>query len=173
MLGKKENAILTQTGPNTPMGDLFRHYWMPALLSEELSEIDGAPVKITVLGEALLAFRDSNGEVGIVDRRCPHRGADLFFGRNEDCGLRCVYHGWKFDVRGNCVELPTAPENSRFKEKIKLKVYPAKKLRASSGVLWDQKHQNYPIYLSKNSLFCQRSISFFQKNGRNAIGRNL
>ena len=133
MLGIKENAILTQTGPNTPMGDLFRHYWMPALLSEELSEIDGAPVKITVLGEALLAFRDSNGEVGIVDRRCPHRGADLFFGRNEDCGLRCVYHGWKFDVRGNCVELPTAPENSRFKEKIKLKAYPVKEV---AGIIW-------------------------------------
>ena len=133
MLGEKENAILTQTGPNTPMGDLFRHYWMPALLSDELSEIDGAPVKITVLGEALLAFRDSNGEVGIVDRRCPHRGADLFFGRNEDCGLRCVYHGWKFDVRGNCVELPTAPENSRFKEKIKLKAYPAKEV---AGIIW-------------------------------------
>ena len=133
MLGRKENAILTQTGPNTPMGDLFRHYWMAALLSEELSEINGAPVKITVLGEALLAFRDSNGEVGIVDRRCPHRGADLFFGRNEDCGLRCVYHGWKFDVRGNCVELPTAPENSRFKEKIKLKAYPAKEV---AGIIW-------------------------------------
>ena len=87
MLGIKENAILTQTGPNTPMGDLFRHYWMPALLSEELSEIDGAPVKITVLGEALLAFRDSNGEVGIVDRRCPHRGCLLYTSPSPRDGL--------------------------------------------------------------------------------------
>ena len=93
MLTKEENSLLTETGPMTPMGNLFRHYWMPALLSEELPEMDGDPVKITILGEFLLAFRDSNGRVGIVDRRCPHRGADLFFGRNENCGLRCVYHG--------------------------------------------------------------------------------
>ena len=133
MLTKEENSLLTETGPMTPMGNLFRHYWMPALLSEELPEMDGDPVKITILGEFLLAFRDSNGRVGIVDRRCPHRGADLFFGRNENCGLRCVYHGWKFDVDGNCVELPTAPKGSRFKEKVTLLSYPTKE---TAGIIW-------------------------------------
>ena len=133
MLTTEENKLLTQTGPLTAMGNLFRHYWMPALLSEELPEIDGDPVKITILGEFLLAFRDSNGRVGIVDRRCPHRGADLFFGRNENCGLRCVYHGWKFDVDGNCVELPTAPKGSRFKEKVTLLSYPTKE---TAGIIW-------------------------------------
>ena len=133
MLTTEENKLLTQTGPLNAMGNLFRHYWMPALLSEELPEIDGDPVKITILGEFLLAFRDSNGRVGIVDRRCPHRGADLFFGRNENCGLRCVYHGWKFDVDGNCVELPTAPKGSRFKEKVTLLSYPTKE---TAGIIW-------------------------------------
>ena len=133
MLTKEENSLLTETGPMTPMGNLFRHYWIPALLSEELPEMDGDPVKITILGEFLLAFRDSNGRVGIVDRRCPHRGADLFFGRNENCGLRCVYHGWKFDVDGNCVELPTAPKGSRFKEKVTLLSYPTKE---TAGIIW-------------------------------------
>ena len=133
MLTPEENKLLTQTGPLTEMGNLFRHYWMPALLSEELPKIDGDPVKITILGEFLLAFRDSNGRVGIVDRRCPHRGADLFFGRNENCGLRCVYHGWKFDVDGNCVELPTAPKGSRFKEKVTLLSYPTKE---TAGIIW-------------------------------------
>ena len=113
-----------------------------------------------MLSEALLAFRDSDGEVGIVDRRCPHRGADLFFGRNEDCGLRCVYYGWKFDVRDNCIELPTAPENTRFKEKLNSRRTRQKKSRASSGFLWDQKRQNYLIYLKRNSLCCQKSIFF-------------
>ncbi|GAH40365.1 unnamed protein product, partial [marine sediment metagenome] len=102
MLSKADNEKLTRVGPGTPMGELFRRFWMPALLSEEIAERDGAPVRLRLLGEDLVAFRDTQGRVGIVDAYCAHRRAGLFFGRNEDCGLRCVYHGWKFDVDGIC-----------------------------------------------------------------------
>ena len=104
-----DNALLTQSGPGTPMGDLMRRFWMPALLSEELPERDGPPKKIRILGEDLLAFRQTDGRVGIVEPHCPHRGANLYFGRNEECGLRCAFHGWKFDIDGNCIDLPTSP----------------------------------------------------------------
>ena len=107
MLTAEENATLTQTGPGTPMGRTFRQYWLPALLSRELPAPDCAPVRVKLLGEDFVAFRDSNGLVGIVEPRCPHRGANLFFGRNEECGLRCAYHGWKFDVAGRCLDVPT------------------------------------------------------------------
>ena len=107
MLTAEENAILTQTGPGTPMGSVFRSYWLPVLLSRDL-EVDGAPQRIKVLDEDFIAFRDSNGKVGIVEPRCSHRGANLFFGRNEKCGLRCAYHGWKYAVDGSCVDTPTA-----------------------------------------------------------------
>ena len=118
MLSPADNAFLTQSGPGTPMGDLLRRFWMPALLSEELPERDGPPKKIKILGEDLLAFRDSNGKIGIVEPHCPHRGANLYFGRNEECGLRCAFHGWKFDVDGNCVDLPTSPPESTYKDTI-------------------------------------------------------
>ena len=107
MLSAEENQCLTETGSSTPMGKLFRRYWHPLLLSREL-EVDSAPKRVEIMGEHFLAFRDSNGRVGVVEPRCSHRGADLFFGRNEECGLRCAYHGWKFDVAGNCVDLPTS-----------------------------------------------------------------
>ena len=107
MLTEAQNETLTRTGPGTPMGELFRRFWVPVLLSRELAEADGAPVRVGVLGEQLVAFRDSAGRVGLVEARCPHRGANLFFGRNEEDGLRCAYHGWKFDVRGRCLEIPT------------------------------------------------------------------
>ena len=109
MLTAQENAILTETGPDAPMGAVFRRYWMPALLSRELPEPDCSPLRVKLLGEDFVAFRDSAGRVGIVAPRCPHRGANLFFGRVEDCGIRCAYHGWKFDVRGACVDIPTLP----------------------------------------------------------------
>ena len=112
MLSKADNEFLTRSGKGTPMGELLRRFWMPALLSEELPERDGPPKKIKILGEDLLAFRDSNGRVGIVEPHCPHRGANLYYGRNEECGLRCSFHGWKFDVDGNCVDLPTSPPES-------------------------------------------------------------
>jgi len=125
MLSFSDNEILTRTGPETPMGALFRRFWHPVLLAEELPEPDGPPVRLRVLGEDLVAFRDTNGTVGILDAFCPHRRAGLFFGRNEQCGLRCVYHGWKFDVHGNCVDMPSEPPNSNFKDKVKTKAYPA------------------------------------------------
>src|SRR5262245_43500207 len=98
MLSRQDNELLTRTGPGTAMGDYFRRFWQPVLLSRELPEPDGAPKRVQVMGENLLAFRDSDGRVGLVEPRCPHRGADLYFGRNGECGLRCVFHGWKFDV---------------------------------------------------------------------------
>ncbi len=109
MLTAEENDLLTRTGPDTGMGRLFRQYWQPALLSSELLA-DGPPKLIRILGESWLAFRNTDGVVGVVEPRCPHRGASLILGRNEDCGLRCIYHGWKFDVQGNCVDIPTLDE---------------------------------------------------------------
>ena len=99
MLSQADNELLTRVGPGTPMGTLMRRFWMPALLSEELPERDGSPVRVRLLCEDLVAYRDTNGDVGLVAENCPHRGASLFFGRNEEAGLRCVYHGWKFDTK--------------------------------------------------------------------------
>ena len=128
-----DNAFLTQGGPGTPMGDLLRRFWMPALLSEELPERDGPPKKIRILGEDLLAFRQTDGRVGIVEPHCPHRGANLYFGRNEECGIRCAFHGWKFDIDGNCVDLPTSPPESTYKDTIKLLSYP---VREWADMVW-------------------------------------
>jgi phthalate 4,5-dioxygenase len=124
MLSREDNELLTRTGPGTPMGNLLRRYWFPVLLSEELPECDGPPKRVTVMGEKLAAFRDSNGRVGLFDERCPHRGASMFFGRNEESGLRCVYHGWKFDVTGQCVDMPSEPAASNFKNKVSITAYP-------------------------------------------------
>jgi phthalate 4,5-dioxygenase len=107
-MNQEDNALVTRTGSGTPMGELMRQYWLPAGLSTELTA-DGPPVRMMLLGEKLIAFRDSAGRVGIMDHRCPHRCASLFFGRNEQDGIRCVYHGWKFDVDGNCLEQPNVP----------------------------------------------------------------
>src|SRR5581483_9577476 len=117
MLSTGDNEAITRVGPGTLMGNLMRQYWVPAMLSSEVVT-DGEPVRIMLLGEKLIAFRDSNGQVGLVDNHCPHRGASLFFGRNEECGLRCVYHGWKFDVHGSCVDMPNEPPESNFKHKV-------------------------------------------------------
>src|SRR5207245_9811037 len=124
MLAREENERVTRVGRGTPMGEAMRRYWIPALLAWELPEPDCPPVRVKLLGEELVAFRDSQGRIGILDERCPHRQASLFLGRNEEHGLRCVYHGWKFDVEGRCVDLPNAPEGPTFKEKIKVKCYP-------------------------------------------------
>jgi phenylpropionate dioxygenase-like ring-hydroxylating dioxygenase large terminal subunit len=133
MLNVSDNNLLTQTSAGTPMGELFRRFWHPVLLSEELTQCDAPPVRLRVLGEDLVAFRDTQSKVGIIDARCPHRRAGMFFGRNEACGLRCVYHGWKFDVEGNCVEMPTEPANSTFKERVKIKAYP---VAEAGGCIW-------------------------------------
>jgi phthalate 4,5-dioxygenase len=124
MLTREQNDNLTKVGPGTPMGELMRRYWVPAIFSWEIAEPDSPPVAIKLLGEDLLAFRDTNGRVGIVDPRCAHRGANLWFGRNEECGIRCVYHGWKFDVDGRCVDMPSEPAESNFKNKVRIRAYP-------------------------------------------------
>jgi len=126
MLSADDDALLTQTGPGTSMGTLFRRFWVPVLLSREVPEPDGAPVRVTVLGEELVAFRETSGRVGLIDRRCAHRGADLFFGRNEDCGLRCVYHGWKFDADGGCVDIPTMARDEGLRARVGLTSYPTR-----------------------------------------------
>src|SRR2546426_49215 len=128
MLSAQDNALITQTSIGTPMGELFRRFWLPVLLPEELPEPDCPPVRIKVMGEYLVAFRDTNGLVGIVEAFCPHRRAPLFYGRNEECGLRCVYHGWKFDVTGQCVDMPSEPAESDFKDKVRVNAYPVREL---------------------------------------------
>ncbi len=133
MLRKEVNDLLTQTDPGTPMGDMFRQYWIPALLARELPEDDCPPVRVKLLGERLLAFRDSHGRYGLIDEFCAHRGVSLWFGRNEEGGLRCPYHGWKYDVEGNCTEVPSEPAESGFCEKIKLTAYPLIRI---GDVLW-------------------------------------
>src|ERR1051326_7516613 len=104
MLSKQDNDLLCRTNAGTPMGELFRRFWMPALVPGELPHADCDPIRFRILGEDLIAFRDTNGRSAFIQNNCPHRGASLFFGRNEEAGLRCVYHGWKFDVDGNCVD---------------------------------------------------------------------
>src|SRR5512132_3980561 len=121
MLTREQNEQLTRTGPGSLMGDLLRRYWIPALLAEELAERDGPPVRVRLLGEALIAFRDSEGRIGLLDEFCAHRRVSLWFGRNEQCGLRCAYHGWKFDVHGNVMEIPSEPDESGIKKRIRLK----------------------------------------------------
>src|SRR3954462_13902670 len=124
MLSKEDNELLTRVGPGTPMGRLMREYWIPALMSSELPEPDGPPMRVRLLGEDLIAFRDSQGRVGLLGNHCPHRGASLFFGRNEESGLRCVYHGWKFDVTGACIDMPNEPTESTFRNKVTATAYP-------------------------------------------------
>ena len=124
MFTTEENELLTRVGPGTPMGELFRRYWLPALLSEELPEPDCPPVRTRLLGEDLVAFRDTNGRVGLLDAYCSHRRAPLFFGRNEECGLRCIYHGWKYDIEGNILEMPAEPVNTHMKDHLRHTAYP-------------------------------------------------
>src|SRR5260370_4587107 len=124
MLKQEDNELITRVGPGTPMGKLMREYWVPAMLSSELPQADCDPLRVMLLGEQLIGYRDSNGKVGLVANNCPHRGASLFFGRNEEAGLRCVYHGWKFDVGGNCIDMPNEPAESDFRTKVKAVTYP-------------------------------------------------
>jgi len=133
MLPKEQNELLTRTGPGTPMGGLMRRYWIPALLSEEISAPDSPPVQVRLLGEELVAFRDSRGRIGLLDEHCAHRGTSLFYGRNEECGLRCIYHGWKYDVDGNVLDTPAEPPDSDFKTKVHTTAYPT---REAAGVIY-------------------------------------
>ena len=125
MFSAETNEILTRVGAGTPMGDLMRRYWLPAVASAEIAAPDSPPVRFRLLGEDLIAFKDSEGRIGILDEQCPHRRASLFFGRNEECGLRCAYHGWKFDVEGNCIDLPSEPDYDNWESMIRTKSYPS------------------------------------------------
>src|SRR5664279_2668429 len=133
MLSPEENELICRVGPGTPMGSMIREYWTPALLCSELPAGDGPPLRIRLLGEDLVAFRTTSGAVGLIANACPHRGASMFFGRNEEEGLRCVYHGWKFDTAGDCVDMPSEPAESNFKSKVHAKSYP---VAERNGVIW-------------------------------------
>jgi len=133
MLSREENDLLTRTDPGTPAGEYFRRYWVPALLASEVPTPDCAPVRIRLMGEDLIAFRDTHGRVGLIDEFCPHRRASLFWGRNEECGLRCVYHGWKYAVDGACVDMPNEPPEYGFENKIRITAYPT---REYGGLIW-------------------------------------
>jgi phenylpropionate dioxygenase-like ring-hydroxylating dioxygenase large terminal subunit len=135
MLGHEENELVCRVGPGTPMGGLMREYWIPVLQSEDLAAPDGDPLRVRLLGEDLIAFRDTRGAVGLLAHNCPHRGASLFFGRNEESGLRCVYHGWKFSTDGTCVDMPNEPAESDFLRltKVRATAYPC---RERNGIVW-------------------------------------
>lgn len=132
MLSAHDSELITRVGPGTPMGDLMREYWIPCAKSSEV-ESDHPPMRLRLLGENLIAFRDASGRVGIMDHRCPHRCASLFFGRNEAQGVRCAYHGWQFDVDGNCIDMPNVPPHQDFKEKVRAKAY---KVIERNGLIW-------------------------------------
>lgn len=133
MLSAADNELLTRTGAQTPMGQFFRRFWQPVALSRQLPDDDGVPLRVTIMGETLVAFRGADGRVGLVDSRCPHRGADLYYGRNEAGGIRCVYHGWKFDLHGGPMELPNVPAGSAYQKTLRLKAYPT---REYGGIVW-------------------------------------
>ncbi len=133
MLTRAENDLLTQVGPGTPMGAMMRRYWFPALLSEELPENGGTPIRVRLLGEDLVAFRDDEGRVGLLAEHCPHRGASLALALNAECGLRCIYHGYKFDAAGVCTDTPTEPRGSNFAAKIRAIAYAT---HEAGGVVW-------------------------------------
>ena len=132
MLSHEDNEKLVRVGAGTPMGDLFRLYWIPFYLSKDLLP-DGQPKRVKLLGEDLVAFRDTRNRVGLIANACAHRGAPLMFGRNEDCGIRCVYHGWKYEVTGAVTDMPAEPPTSRLKERVKIKAYPC---RERNGMVW-------------------------------------
>jgi nitrite reductase/ring-hydroxylating ferredoxin subunit len=132
MLSAADNEALTRTGPGTLMGEYFRRFWQPVALAREL-EADGAPLRLRVLGERLIAFRDTGGRAGVLEPSCAHRGADLFFGRNEDGGLRCIYHGWKYDVTGRCVDMPIVPPDAAYHGKVSIRAYP---VREFGEIVW-------------------------------------
>src|SRR4051812_34322844 len=130
MLTKEQNELITQTGPGTPCGDLMRRYWQPIALAREIPE-GGDPLAIEIFSEELVLFRDEKGKLGLLDRHCPHRGADLSYGRIEDGGLRCLYHGWLFDVEGKCLEQPAEPLGT--KPRVCAKSY---KVIEKAGAIW-------------------------------------
>jgi len=133
MLSAEDNDILCRIEGAAPMGQLMRRHWIPACMSDEVAEPDGPPVGIRLLGEDLVVFRDTKGRLGIIDEHCPHRRASLVLGRNEECGLRCLYHGWKLDVEGRVIEASSEPPGSRVIENVRVKSYPTAE---AGGFVW-------------------------------------
>ncbi len=133
MLSHEDNELLVRVGPGTAVGDMIRRYWFPALLTSELPEPDGTPVRIRLLGEDLVAFRESDGRIGLLEEKCPHRCASLALGLNQKNGIRCLYHGWKFDVEGRCVERPTEPSGAAAANNFRAVAYAT---REAGGVVW-------------------------------------
>jgi phthalate 4,5-dioxygenase oxygenase subunit len=142
VLSDVDNEIMCHVGPGTAMGQLMREYWIPALLSSELDVPDGPPLRTRLLGENLIAFRNTAGGVGLLQDACPHRGASMFFGRNEEEGLRCVYHGWKFDITGACVDMPSEPAESNFRTKVRTRAYPCVE---RNGIVWTYMGTRSPL----------------------------
>lgn len=140
MLTQEENELLCRVEGDAPMGQMMRRHWTPVCLIEEVTEPDGAPVKARIFGEDLVVFRDTDGNVGVMDEYCPHRRASLVFGRNENCGLRCLYHGWKMDVRGNVIEMVSEPAASVASQKVKHKAYPVQEW---GGFVWAYMGSDY------------------------------
>ena len=171
MLTAQENELLTRTDRGTVAGECFRRFWTPALMSEEIPEPDCPPVRVRLMGEDLIAFRDSSGRPRLVGAYCMHRQVDLFFGRNEQNGIRCIYHGWKYDGDGNCVEIPTEPATSTYKDRIKLPAYPCQE---HAGFVWAylgprDKPAQFPKFeymgLPKEHLYIKKSLlecNYFQ-----------
>jgi phthalate 4,5-dioxygenase len=162
MLNREESALLTRVGPGTPTGDFMRQYWIPAAKSSELVA-DAPPVRLVLLGEKLIAWRDSNGRVGVMDHRCPHRCASLFYGRNEEGGLRCVYHGWKYDVDGRCLDQANLPPHQQFTDKVRAKAYPA---RERNGIVWaymGPRREPPPLPAIEATLIGDAQVSFIQR----------
>ncbi|MGE5269121.1 MAG: Rieske 2Fe-2S domain-containing protein [Thiohalocapsa sp.] len=169
-MNRKDSEDLVRVGSGTVMGNLMRQYWIPAAMSSEL-KADGDPVRLMLLGEQLIGFRDSQGRVGVMDHKCPHRCASLFLGRNEENGLRCVYHGWKFDVAGNCVDTPNLPGDPEFKQRIKAKAYPTIERNGLVWVYMGQRKKAPPLPQIEatllpesevNIVFAQRECNWLQ-----------
>jgi phthalate 4,5-dioxygenase len=132
-LDQSTSDLLTHTNPGTAMGNLMRRYWVPVVGSAEIAEPDSPPVRVQIMGEKLIAFRDSTGQPGLLDEFCTHRGVSLFFARNEECGLRCSYHGLKFDRTGVCVDVPSAKDQPQVAERMRIKAYPCIE---RGGIVW-------------------------------------
>ncbi len=125
MLSHADNELLCRVGPGTAMGDVFRRFWNPVCLAEQVAEPNGDPLRVQVLGERLVAFRDTQGRLGLLEEGCPHRGVSLALGRNENDGLRCLFHGWKFAVDGTILEMPNCVD-AGLRQRIKAKTYPVR-----------------------------------------------
>jgi phthalate 4,5-dioxygenase len=163
-MNRKDSDDLVRVGLGTTMGKLMRQYWLPAAMSSEL-KADGPPMRLLLLGEKLIAFRDSSGRVGVMDQKCPHRCASLFLGRNEENGIRCVYHGWKFDAEGNCVEMPSVPPERDFKHLVKAKAYKAVERNGLIWVYMGERKEAPPLPMIEATLLpeAEVTINFAQR----------